>query len=62
MKIMDDQLARNEFIAGSAFSIADITLLVGVDFLKPARIQIPEELISLRRWHGAVSNRPSAKA
>jgi glutathione S-transferase len=62
MKIMDDQLATNEFIAGSEFSIADITLLVGIDFLKPAKIQIPEELVSLRRWHAAVSSRPSAKA
>jgi glutathione S-transferase len=62
MKIMDDQLARNEFIAGSEFSIADITLLVAIDFLKPAKIQIPEELVHLRRWHAAVSSRPSAKA
>jgi glutathione S-transferase len=62
MKIMDDQLARNEFIAGSEFSIADITLLVGIDFLKPAKIQISEDLVHLRRWHGSVSSRPSAKA
>lgn len=62
MKIMDDQLASNEFIAGSEFSIADITMLVSIDFLKPAKIQMPEELIHLRRWHEAVSSRPSAKA
>ncbi|NTS31581.1 glutathione S-transferase [Phyllobacterium sp. BT25] len=62
MKIMDDQLGRNEFIAGSRFSIADITLLVATDFLKPAKLQIPEELEHLRRWHVAVSGRPSAKA
>jgi glutathione S-transferase len=62
MKIMDDQLGRNEFIAGSRFSIADITLLVATDFLKPAKLQIPEELEHLRRWHVAVSERPSAKA
>lgn len=62
MKIMDDQLAENEFIAGSEFSIADITLLISIDFLKPAKIQMPEELTHLRRWHMAVSSRPSAKA
>nr|WP_153668936.1 glutathione S-transferase [Phyllobacterium sp. SYP-B3895] len=62
MKIVDDQLGRNEFIAGSRFSIADITLLVATDFLKPAKLQIPEELEHLRRWHVAVSGRPSAKA
>ncbi|ATU91242.1 glutathione S-transferase [Phyllobacterium zundukense] len=62
MKIMDDQLATNEFIAGSTYSIADITLLVAIDFLKPARITLPDELVHLRRWHDAVSSRPSAKA
>lgn len=62
MKIMDDQLATNEFIAGSEFSIADITLLISIDFLKPAKIPMPEELTHLRRWHAAVSSRPSAKA
>ena len=62
MKIMDDQLATNEFIAGNDFSIADITLLVSIDFLKLARIQMPEELGNLRRWHDTVSSRPSAKA
>ncbi|SDP00881.1 Glutathione S-transferase [Phyllobacterium sp. YR620] len=62
MKIVDDQLGQNEFIAGSRFSIADITLLVATDFLKPAKLQIPEELEHLRRWHVAVSGRPSAKA
>jgi glutathione S-transferase len=62
MKIMDDQLAINEFIAGSEFSIADITLLVALDFLKPAKILIPEEYVHLKRWHAAVSMRASAKA
>ncbi len=62
MKIIDDQLATHEFVAGDEFSIADITLLVALDFLKPARIVIPDELNHLRRWHAAVSSRPSAKA
>lgn len=62
MRIMDDQLATNEFIAGSDYSIADITLLVAMDFLKPAKIQIPEVFVHLKRWHAAVSSRPSAKA
>ncbi|EJN03899.1 glutathione S-transferase [Phyllobacterium sp. YR531] len=62
MSLLDQQLATNTFIAGNRFSIADITLLVSVDFLKPARITMPDELINLRRWHEAVSSRPSAKA
>lgn len=60
--IMDRELASQPFIAGDAFSIADITALVAVDFMKPARIQRPPELKNLDRWYQAVSSRPSAKA
>lgn len=59
---MDRELAGRQYIAGDAFSIADITALVAVDFMKPARIQRPAELKNLERWYGEVSSRPSAKA
>ncbi|MEJ1120447.1 glutathione S-transferase [Phyllobacterium sp. CCNWLW109] len=62
MALLDEQLATNTFIAGEHFSIADITLLVSVDFLKPAKITMPDEFQNLKRWHEAVSSRPSAKA
>lgn len=62
MALLDEQLATNTFIAGEHFSIADITLLVSVDFLKPAKIIMPEQFGNLKRWHEAVSSRPSAKA
>lgn len=61
MALLDEQLATNTFIAGEHFSIADITLLVTVDFLKPAKITMPDEFQNLKRWHEAVSDRPSAK-
>ena len=59
---MDRELASRPFIAGDAFSIADVTALVAVDFMKPARIQRPPELKNLERWYQDVSARPSAKA
>ena len=59
---VDRELASRPFIAGDSFSVADITALVGVDFMKPARIQRPPELKSLERWYKEVSSRPSAKA
>ena len=62
LQYMDGELAGREFIAGDQFSVADITALVGVDFMRPARIQRPAELKNLERWHQAVSARPSAKA
>jgi hypothetical protein len=30
--------------------------------MKPARLEVPEEFASLRRWHAQVTARPSAKA
>lgn len=62
LQIMDRELADRPYIAGNAFSVADITALVAVDFMRPARIQRPAELKNLARWHGEVSARPSAKA
>ena len=62
MRILDHELATREFIAGDAFSVADITGLCALDFLKPARIAIPEELTHVLRWHQVLKSRPSAAA
>jgi glutathione S-transferase len=59
---IDRELAGRQYIAGNDFSVADITALVAVDFMKPARIQLPPELKNLERWYQEVSSRPSAKA
>jgi glutathione S-transferase len=59
---MDGELASRRFIAGDEYSVADITALVAVDFMKPARIQRPADLANLERWYQEVSARPSAKA
>ncbi|MBL8581406.1 MAG: glutathione S-transferase [Rhizobiaceae bacterium] len=62
MRLLDEELATREFVAGDSYSIADITGLVAMDFTKPARIEMPAELIHLRRWYEQVSGRLSAKA
>jgi glutathione S-transferase len=62
MQILDHELAGREFAAGDAFSVADITGLCAIDFMKPARITVPEELANVRRWHKALASRPSAAA
>lgn len=59
---LDQELAGRSYIAGDEYTIADITALVAVDFMKPARIERPSELKHLARWHAEVSSRPSAKA
>lgn len=60
--LLDKELASREFVAGDEFSIADITGLIAVDFMKPARIQLPENLENVHRWYGEISTRPSAQA
>lgn len=62
LRLLDKELAGHEFIAGNAYSVADITGLVAVDFMKPARIRMPEDCTHVLRWHEAVSQRPSATA
>ncbi len=62
LEIMDKELASREFAAGDSFSIADITGLVGMDFMKPAKILIPESFTNVLRWKVALSARPSALA
>jgi glutathione S-transferase len=62
MRRFDAALASRRFLAGDNFSVADITGLIALDFAKPARIAIPEDLLHLRRWREEVSSRPSAAA
>ena len=59
---MDGELAQREFIAGPRYTIADITLLIGIDFGRVVKIGIQPEQKNLARWYEAVSSRPSAKA
>lgn len=56
---LDDELADREFVAGDAFTVADITGFIALDFAKPARIEIPERLENLHRWYAACRARPS---
>jgi len=62
LALLDRELAGREFAAGDGYSIADITGLIAIDFMKPARIALPEELGNVRRWYAAISARPSAAA
>ncbi|APH72044.1 glutathione S-transferase [Aquibium oceanicum] len=62
LRLLDRELAEREFAAGDEYSIADITGMIAMDFMKPARIELPKELGNVRRWYSALSARPSAKA
>ena len=60
-KKFDGQLARNRYVAGDTYSVADITTLCAIDFGKWTELDIPPECTHLRRWYVEVSARPSAK-
>jgi glutathione S-transferase len=62
LAFIDEALAARPFIAGSDYSIADITALVAIDFMKAARLERPADLANVARWRAAVSARPSAQA
>jgi glutathione S-transferase len=59
---IDRRLAESEYVAGPAFSIADITLLCIADFARAVKLPTPEGCEHFARWHAQVSARPSAKA
>lgn len=59
---IDRRLAESEYVAGSDFSLADITLLCIVDFAIAVKLPRPEGCANFARWHAHVSARPSATA
>lgn len=61
-RMLDAALAERPFLAGAAFSIADITALAAVDFAEFLEFGILAENDNLRAWHARVSARPSAAA
>jgi glutathione S-transferase len=60
--LLDRELKERMFVAGDHYTVADITALVAVDFMRPAKLTMPEEFVNLRRWHGQVGERTSASA
>ncbi len=62
LQFLDGELKDRPYVAGEEFTVADITALVAVDFMRPSKLAVPDELADLRRWHKAVSARPSAAA
>lgn len=62
MAWLDGELADRAFIAGDAFTIADITAICAFGIGRVARIRIPEELTHLTDWHDRISARDSVIA
>jgi glutathione S-transferase len=62
LELLEKELAQRRYVAGDDFTVADITGLVAIDFMKPAKLSVPESMTNVRRWHAELSARPSAAA
>jgi glutathione S-transferase len=62
LAILDLELGHRRFAAGDRFSVADITGLVALDFMRAAKLSVPAEFTHVGRWHAELSARPSAGA
>ena len=60
--LLDAALKNRRYIAGDRYSVADITAMISVDFMKPAKLAVPDGMANIKRWHAEVSARPSAQA
>ncbi len=62
LQFLDGELKGRPYLAGTDYSVADITALVAVDFMRVSKLAIPDALTGVKRWHEKVSGRPSAAA
>jgi glutathione S-transferase len=62
LEFLDGELAKRSFVAGDSYSVADITAMIAVDFMRVSKMAVPDALAHLRRWYAAVSERPSSSA
>ncbi|MDU8925987.1 glutathione S-transferase [Alisedimentitalea sp. MJ-SS2] len=60
--LLEERLGDSEWLAGDAFSLADITGFVFVDFARVIRTRIPEGNAATQAWFDRIASRPSATA
>jgi glutathione S-transferase len=61
LAVLDRELATRRHVAGDRYTVADITTLATVDFMRAPKIELPADMKNVHRWHAEVSARPSAK-
>lgn len=59
---LDRQLANQDYVAGSAFSITDITAWCSFRFFRIAGFDITDETPHLKAWFARIKARPAATA
>ena len=62
LRWLDGELADKPFVAGAAYTMADICTLSTVDFAEWIGLPIADEFAHVKAWHARVTARPSAQA
>ena len=62
LKVVNDKIGNNKFVAGDKPTIADCTLHAAVEFAQFAEVPIDPSLKNIHRWHESFKQRPSAAA
>jgi glutathione S-transferase len=60
LAIIDRELGHRRFAAGDHYSVADITGLIALDFMRVAKLSVPPEFTHVGRWHVELSARAAA--
>jgi glutathione S-transferase len=61
MHYFDSVLRQQPFVAGEAFSMADITVIGGLIFAKLVQLPVPAECEALSAWYARMQERPSVR-
>jgi len=61
MHYFDTVLRTQPFVAGDAFSMADITVIGGLIFADLVKLPVPAECEALRAWYAGIGDRPSVQ-
>ncbi|MBN8893010.1 MAG: glutathione S-transferase [Rhodospirillales bacterium 70-18] len=61
IRYFDGVLQHQPFIAGDAFSMADITVIGGLIFAELVELPVPVECEALRAWYARMQERPSVQ-
>lgn len=61
MRYFDGVLRDRPFVAGDAFSMADIAVLGGMIFASLVKLPVPDECTALQAWHARMQERPSVR-
>jgi glutathione S-transferase len=62
LQALDAQLAQHPYVAGEAFSLADITAVVAVDFARVVKVRPGEQHPNVLRWRALLAQRPAIGA